>query len=243
VTGDNPIQGIVKQQLALDIYLRTLLEQIPDIDIAEDVSTTAISVAVESPEAIVESVDEIKPSQPLIEVLAPTVPELPKQTLVSPENPVKLQPLSVMPEWAQHDFQALFFKVDHMLLATPLTSLLRTIKFDRKAASIPGQPSWFLGLMDEHDSRIGVLDTGQLIFGKSRGSQRDLIDKPYQRILITHDKKWGLACDEILSIGRINPEQVRWRTIRQRKPWLIGAVIEELAAVVDINYLVPRQKE
>ena len=164
------------------------------------------------------------------------------ETLVSIESPVKLHPLSVMPDWAQHEFQALFFKVEHLILATPLTQLSRTIKIDRKPGKIPGQPSWFMGLLDEHDSRIGVLDTGQLIFGKSRGSERDLETNPFKSILITHDKRWGLACDEILSIGRLKPEKVRWRTSRLKRPWLIGTVIEELTAIVDLQELVPHRK-
>ena len=89
---------------------------------------------------------------------------------------------------------------------------------------------------------IGVLDTGQLIFGKNRGSQRDLEARPFKSILITRDKRWRLACDEILSIGRLKPEKVRWRTCRQKRPWLIGTVIEELTAIIDLQALVPHRK-
>ncbi len=154
----------------------------------------------------------------------------------------KIMPLSVMPEWSQQEFQALFFKIDKMILAVPLTELLRTITFDRKVSKIPEQPSWFMGLMDELDSRIGVLDSGQLILGKSRGMQRNMQDNPYKSILITADGRWGLACDGVLSIGKLTPEKVRWRTYRQKRPWLIGTVIDELVAVIDIQKLVPHRK-
>ena len=147
-----------------------------------------------------------------------------------------------MPDWAKDEFQALFFKVDKLILATPLTELLRTIKIDKAPTKIPGQPSWFMGLLDTNEQRIGVLDTGQLIYGKSRGQQRDLGKKPFQRILITHDGRWWLACDEIISIGKIKPDKVRWRTLRKKKPWLIGTVIDELTAIIDVNHLVPHRK-
>ena len=147
-----------------------------------------------------------------------------------------------MPEWSQNEFQALFFKVDQLILAAPLTELLRTIKINRQPSKIPGQPSWFMGLLDQHDSRIGVLDTGQLVFGKSRGSQRDLEQNPFKSILISQDGRWGLACDEILSISKLQPEKVRWRTMREKRPWLIGTVIEELTAVIDVQQLVPHRK-
>ena len=71
---------------------------------------------------------------------------------------------------------------------------------------------------------------------------RNLDERPFSRILITQDKKWGLACDEILSIGKIKPDRVRWRTVRLKKPWLIGTVIEELTAIVDVKQLAPHRK-
>jgi len=233
--------SIVHQQLALDAYLQTLLDEVPDAD-----ETVVVKAAVEAERAVVDTL-----SQPLTNV--PAVIDAPKvkikavvrnrqSKLVEQENPAKLQALSVMPDWAQYEFQALFFKVDKLILATPLIELSRTIKIDRKPTKIPGQPSWFLGLLDEQDSRIGVLDTCQLIFGKSRGMHRNLEEFPAERILITQDKKWGLVCDEILSIGKVKPDGVRWRTARQKKPWLIGTVIDELTAIVDVKQLVPHRK-
>lgn len=226
-----PPQQIVQQQLALDAYLSTLLDEVP-----EAVSTD------EQPRIIAKQREKTnEPEAPRIAVARPMLQPL-QNELVALEKPAKVHPLSVMPDWAQHEFQALFFKVDHLILATPLVDLSRTIKIDRKPGKIPGQPSWFMGLLDENDSRIGVLDTGQLIFGKLRGSQRDLEAKPFKCILITQDKRWGLACDEILSIGKLKPDKVRWRTSRQKKPWLIGTVIEELTAIIDLQELVPHRK-
>jgi len=225
---------IVHQQLALDVYLSKLLDEVPeatqaDLENEESVQLTAFE-------------------KPLVQTTTLPVPtrspqiESKQETLAAVETPPKLQPLSVMPEWAQHEFQALFFKVEHLILATPLTALARTIKIDRQPGKVPGQPTWFMGLLDEHDSRIGVLDTGQLIFGKGRGSQRDLDQNPFKSILVTEDKRWGLACDEILSIGRLRPEKVRWRTSRTKRPWLIGTVIEELTAIIDLQELVPHRR-
>ena len=222
-----PPQQIVQQKLALDAYLSTLLDEVPEA-VPSDERAGVVTKPLE------------KAAEPAIQQVIATQPL--QNERVAFEKPVKLHPLSVMPDWAQHEFQALFFKVEHLILAAPLTDLSRTIKIDRKPGKIPGQPSWFLGLLDENDSRIGVLDTGQLIFGKLRGSQRDLEANPFKSILITQDKRWGLACDEILSIGKLKPDKVRWRTSRQKKPWLIGTVIEELTAIIDLQELVPHRK-
>jgi len=233
MTQAKPQQQILQQGLALDAYLRTLLDEVPEADEPCQLNSETVQI---------KSTTKTK-LEPIIRTEILAVPEklLPVR-LVQAENPATLKALSVMPEWAQYEFQALFFKVDQLILATPLIELSRTIKLERKPTKIPGQPSWFLGLLDEHDSRIGVLDTGQLILGKNRGRLRDLTERPFQRILITQDRKWGLACDEILSIGKLKPEKIRWRTVRQRKPWLIGTVIDELAAVIDVKQLVPHRK-
>jgi len=219
---------VVQQEIALDSYLSTLLDEIP--------SNTDLDQQELKVEAKPKIVKQVKTSTPVVEKI------IVKTDNQDSDVTKPVRPLAVMPEWARSEFQALFFKVDKFILATPLTELLRTIEVDKKPTKIPGQPSWFMGLLDTHEQRIGVLDTGQLIFGKTIGQQRDLKKQPFQRILITHDGRWGLACDEILSIGKLEPDKVRWRTLRQKKPWLIGTVIDELTAVIDVNQLVPHRK-
>jgi purine-binding chemotaxis protein CheW len=217
---------VVQQEIALDSYLRLLLDEIPSDNI------TVLPEQNPSPTKTLLTNEQV--------ALKPVIAVKPNDTKVQPEK--RLNPLSIMPEWTQDEFQALFFKLDNLILATPLTALLRTIKIEAKPTNIPGQPSWFMGLLDTNEQAVGILDTGQLIFGKTIGQQRDQDKQPFKSILITHDGKWGLVCDEILSIGKLEPEKVRWRTLRKKRPWLVGTVIEELTAVIDINQLVPHRR-
>ncbi len=226
-------QQVVHQEIALDTYLRMLLEEIPGERVLDQEEKT--QTVVHRKPVVKTTVKQKQTVKSLERHIDPK-----KDVKVAVETVVK--PLVIMPEWAQYEFQALFFKVDKLILATPLTELLRTIKVDKKPTNIPGQPSWFMGLLDTNEQRIGVLDTGQLIFGKTMGQQRDLEKQPFKSILITQDGKWGLACDEILTIGRLEPEKVRWRTMREKRPWLIGTVIEELTAIIDVTQLVPHRK-
>jgi purine-binding chemotaxis protein CheW len=227
---------IIHRKLALDSYLRSLLDEVPDAEGLEENKVFD---------------DESKTFPLDSRVVKPELKDIAESAISSPDRKqfgsvIRREPnsgLALMPEWAQHEFQALFFRVNQLILATPLVELSRTMKIDQKPAKIPGQPSWFIGLLEANDTRIGVLDTGQLIFGKMRGSKRNLEIEPFQRILITKDSQWGLACDEILSIGKLKPEKVRWRTARQKKPWLIGTVIEELTAVVDVRQLAPTKNK
>ncbi len=236
---DKQAHRVVHQELALDIYLRTLLEEIP----SEVGETAPIEQPDAAPKTAVEPVQRAELNPPL---LAPTLAaaeiEAGLPVPLESREAITNQQLAVMPDWARHEFQALFFKVDQLTLATPLTDLLRTLRNERQPTKLPGQPSWFLGLLDEHDGRIGVLDTGQLLFGKNKGKQRDPVANPFRHILITGDGRWGLACDEILSISRLQPDKVRWRTLREKRPWLVGTVIEELTAVIDVQQLVPHRK-
>lgn len=254
---------VLQQGLALDLYLKTLLADVPEADpplldpvaIAaepllkiQEVELTADQTSVPVTVAATLSLPAKLPDLPLSKVVetasSSAIAVKPAQDPVPLQIPKArlIKPLSVMPEWSRSEFQALFFKVDHLILATPLTELSRTLIFNRKPTKIPMQPAWFLGLLEEQGKKVGILDTGQLIFGKLRGSQRDLIARPFKSLLISGDGNWGLACDEILSVNKIIPDKVRWRTFRKKRPWLIGTVIEELTAVIDITQLLPGKK-
>ncbi|MGR9046712.1 MAG: chemotaxis protein CheW [Gammaproteobacteria bacterium] len=219
---------IVHQELALDTYLKTLLEELPAVE--TDPECEPRPVPVTKPGTGLALTRPVKPA------------EATRPKLASRQGTAVAKPLAVMPEWAHYEFQAIFFKVGKLILATPLTELSRTLKFDRESTKIPGQPSWFLGLLEDQNTKIGILDTNQLILGKSQGMKRDLIEQPFKSLLVTQDGKWALACDELLSIAKVMPEQVRWRTDRRSRSWLVGTVIEQLTAVIDVSQLTPRRK-
>jgi len=207
---------------ALDSYLSTLLSNISFNTIAE---------------TQLDTVEQDEPEPQAIEQAEEKIADV----FVSSEN-TQVQSLALMPSYAQDEFPALFFKVGHLILAVPLIELGRTIKFDSKLTNIPQQPIWFMGLKLDQDKKIGILNLAYLIQGKSRAEKRCYSDNPFKNIILTEDTNWGLACDEIITIKKITPDKVRWRTDRQRKPWLVGTIIEDLVVIVDVNELVPRRK-
>lgn len=237
-------QQVVDQEIALDSYLSTLLDEIPDhVSVEQAEINEAEKNKLGTKNVVIDKQLEIKESPRQKVTLKPKSEKKVAAKAKTEKSSSKVeQPLSVMPEWTQHEFHALFFKVDSLILAAPLTELSKTIKVDKSPTKIPRQPSWFLGLLDTNEQRIGVLDTGQLVFGKTKGLQRNLKKKPFINILIVQGDKWGLACDEILSIGKVQPENVRWRTLRKKRPWLVGTVIEELTTIIDVSRLVPHGK-
>jgi len=228
---DREDSQVLQQQLALDVYLQNLLEEMPADRSREDSRQHPVR------DAATEPVIQGKGSQHLPPPKAHRRPAGSSAPVAVEQN----RALAVMPAWAQNEFLALFFRVGKLLLATPLCELQHTLKMSEKPGRIPGQPAWFLGLMEDQGRQVGILDTGQLLFASHRGALQNSRGRGYARVLVIHGKKWALACDEILSISRLPPERVRWRTRRQNRPWLIGTLTEELIAVIDIHQLLPQK--
>ncbi len=219
------VKQLIEQELALDSYLATMLAELPSTEAIEE-QERQVKKVVSS--AVKVQAATVKTQEPSIELVADVV--------------TASKALSIMPKYAQDEFSALFFKVGNLVLAAPLTDLSRAIRFDGKVTKIPQQPLWFMGLKAELEQKIGILNMAYLIQGKSRAGIRDYQQKPFTNVILTEDGQWGLACDELLTIAKLTSEQIRWRTDRKSKPWLVGTVIEQLVVVVDINELVPKRK-
>lgn len=219
------VKQLIEQELALDSYLATMLAELPSTEAIEE-QERQVKKVVSS--AVKVQAATVKMQEPSIELVADVV--------------TASKALSIMPKYAQDEFSALFFKVGNLVLAAPLTDLSRAIRFDGKVTKIPQQPLWFMGLKAELEQKIGILNMAYLIQGKSRAGIRDYQQKPFTNVILTEDGQWGLACDELLTIAKLTSEQIRWRTDRKSKPWLVSTVIEQLVVVVDINELVPKRK-
>jgi len=221
-------QSIVHQELALDTYLSSLLEEIPtDFPIDDAFCEQEKEKANQSQK---KEIVEAK-QKPLVDL----------QVKSEEQTEIIVNPLLVMPDWTQKEFQAIFFKVDKLIFAIPAIQILRIMKFEKEPTKVSGQPPWFIGLLDTQGQRVGVLDTRQLVSGKNKVQQKNCGMQSFDNLLITLDGKWGLVCGEVLSIETLTPEKVRWRAMRNNRPWLIGMLIDELATVIDVNFLVPNK--
>ncbi len=224
---------VLQQQLALGVYLQNLLDEAP-LDGPENNNQEDVKSALAAVEPIIQESHSL--SSPMRQSAVHKHPAVSSKLPSVERN----RALAIMPGWAQNEFLALFFRVDKLLLATPLCGLQHTRKMPEKLGHVPGQPSWFLGLMEDQGRQIGILDTGQLLFGRHRGAVQNCRSRDYASVLVVHGKKWALACNDVLSISRLPPDRIRWRTQRKNRPWLIGTLIEELIAVIDIDQLLPQ---
>lgn len=146
-----------------------------------------------------------------------------------------------VPEWAQAEFQALFFKVHGIVLATPLLAVRRVQELSAPPSALPESPSWLLGLLESQGETIGILHTAELVMGSERLGGRDFAERPYRHILHSRQGRYGFACDEVLDMGKLHPTEVAWRNPASiaLRPWLVGTVPGRLCALVDLERLAP----
>ncbi len=111
-------QQVVHQEIALDRYLSTLLDEIPNDILVEQGAEKKAETVDKSDQAEV----KVRPQLKTVEKNKYEKNVAQQVRVKSKELSVKIvNSLSIMPDWSQHEFQALFFKVDKLILATPLT--------------------------------------------------------------------------------------------------------------------------
>ncbi|HTN32941.1 MAG TPA: chemotaxis protein CheW, partial [Marinobacter sp.] len=82
----------------------------------------------------------------------------------------------------------------------------------------------------QHNLRI--VDTAEWIMA---GRVPDNARENYWLVIRLDKSDWGLACDAVAQSFTLDPDEVRWRTERSKRPWLAGTVINHMCALVDVR--------
>jgi purine-binding chemotaxis protein CheW len=143
---------------------------------------------------------------------------------------------SALPHWVQPEFEVVYFRIGHMVLAAPLSEVKRIERLDDsiRVTVLPGKPGWFQGLTRCQGETIQLADTALLIGGK-----RPIADNSRRHALLLNEGRWGLVCGEIIDMGRLHRSDVRWREKRSRRAWAAGTIIDRLCVLVDPHSLIP----
>ena len=139
------------------------------------------------------------------------------------------------PSWAQQEFDVLLFDVCGLKLAVNMEALGRIIKVEHELNQLIGRPSWFMGAYTEAEQSLYVVDTAKFIMPE-KGF--DLSEVGFDFIIQLQRSHWSLACKEVYSTVRIQPDQVKWRSTQGKRPWLAGTVIEHMCALIHVDSLV-----
>jgi purine-binding chemotaxis protein CheW len=91
-----------------------------------------------------------------------------------------------------------------------------------------------MGLLPVKDYNVRAIDTA-LVVMPERYEQP--MRENYRYVISLYGADWGLAVDEVMNSVRLDPDQVRWRGQRSKRPWLAGTVVDQMCALLDIGQL------
>jgi purine-binding chemotaxis protein CheW len=209
---------VAKPDVALADYLDTLLAEI-DGSVVE--TATATAVKAENAQA-----DTLHKEVAVVEVSTAETVE-PVEEVFAPAPDV--------PAWAETPFQVLTFSLGKVRLAVPLSSLNGILNLDQQPTQLPGQPDWSLGVVINHDSKVVVVDTQQVLMPEKA---KDAIPPSgLNHLLLIGEGTRGLAVESLQGTEILDKTAIRWRGGQGAHPWYAGIVIEELTVMIDVDGL------
>jgi purine-binding chemotaxis protein CheW len=182
---------------------------------------------IETPTEIVE-VDQ--PTQVKMEsIVAPT--ETLESEIQSPEIPHLEWAANGLPQWAQERFDVLLFNVAGLTVAVPLISLGQIYPLTDKLTPLFGQADWFMGLQPTPMGKIRTVNTARFVMPEKYNDS--FLDNA-KYVMSLNGVLWGLALDSVNQPMRLDPDQVKWRNDRSKRPWLAGTVKDHMCALLDV---------
>lgn len=150
----------------------------------------------------------------------------------------------IPPQWAETEFPTLLFRVRGMDMAAPMLHLGGIATLDEKGLQpVAGQAPWFIGLMRWNGRTIRVIDTARLLMGEKGEDTAPADDgrrRGYRCVIVLHGTDWGLAVDHPGESRTLQPENIRWRRERGRRPWLAGTLSDNLCSLLDTGAIIER---
>lgn len=135
------------------------------------------------------------------------------------------------PRWAQERFDVLLFDVAGLTLAVPLIALGQIQPITDELTPLFGQAPWFMGLQPTSVGKLRTVNTA--LFVMPERYQDDFV-KTAKYVVSIDGLPWGLAVNSVNQPISLDPDEVKWRTERSKRPWLAGTVKEHMCALLDI---------
>lgn len=203
-------------------------------DLLQTATTAAKAEVTARP--VVEAEPVIAPAPALASVEPRPVVEPPAVEIAAPEpqlaTPAPQPEPAGPPAWASGPFECLIFRVAGLQLAVPLVLLGAIHRIEDRIKPIPGRPPWYMGMLPERGLNLKVVDTARWIMPERAP---DNAHEQYRFVIRLDDSDWALACDSVAESFTLDPDQVRWRTSRSKRPWLAGTVVQRMCALIDVG--------
>lgn len=212
-----------------------VLETVKTIVATEQVVTEPV---VQAKQQFVADVDEIQEWDigTAVEVLTdPAEIESRAIATESPGSQFQMEGLEWMengrPQWAQSRFDVLLFQVAGLTLAVPLISLGQIQPLTDELTPLFGQADWFMGLQPTPAGKIRTVNTAKFVMPERYD---EVFLQTARYVMSINGVPWGLAVDSVNQPITLNPDDVKWRGDRSKRPWLAGTVKEHMCALLDI---------
>ncbi len=135
------------------------------------------------------------------------------------------------PRWAQERFDVLLFDVSGLTLAVPLVALGQIQPITEELTPLFGQADWFMGLLPTPMGKLRTVNTALFVMPERYD---DKFVKTAKYVVSIDGLPWGLAVNSVNQPTSLDPDAVKWRTERSKRPWLAGTVKEHMCALIDI---------
>jgi purine-binding chemotaxis protein CheW len=136
-----------------------------------------------------------------------------------------------LPQWAQERFDVLLFNVAGLTLAVPLIALGQIYPLTDELTPLFGQADWFMGLQPTPMGKIRTVNTARFVMPEKYNDS--FLDNA-KYVMSLNGVLWGLALDSVNQPMRLDPDQVKWRNDRSKRPWLAGTVKDHMCALLDV---------
>lgn len=157
-------------------------------------------------------------------------------------TPVKAEPqppqvvAPVLKDYRQGKFQALFFDVAGLKVAVPLKEL-GGIHQMGKISSLIGKPEWFKGVMLYREQKINTVDTACWVMPEKYDAM--LQEKlNYQYVIMLGNSDWGLCCETLINTYVLEQDDVKWREVGGKRPWMAGLIKKHMCVLVDVDAMI-----
>lgn len=191
----------------------------------------------------------VTPAAKSVTIVDPEVSVLPDELVFSNSSTINQEQLAISTqveiqqhnvaadEWknieVESEFQVLFFELNHVTFAVPLTDLGGIYHLNKDINFLMGKPPWFLGVNKHNDKLYNIVDTSLwLQLGRTKE------DLQYSHYVLLGSTAWGLSCEKLLGTENLTKDQVRWRDKKGSRPWLAGMVKNKMCALLHVDELI-----
>ncbi len=118
------------------------------------------------------------------------------------------------------------FRVGGHLLSVPLIQLSSVVNWSDTLTRLPQSPEWLLGLIKVRETKLRVVDSGQLLDIGAASAQSP------EHLLVLGDSGWAITCDHLEQVVSLEADDIQWKRGGDRA-LLLGTIRDSLSTLIN----------